>query len=102
MAIILDTVNHSRFSIRNVPGDGSVSVITCKEGQKEGQTRLPTASAGFLLGLLSDTEDGGDIFLRNVEFSELHGVTTQKTVTVVTKYLRMSSFSLTLQAREIS
>jgi hypothetical protein len=31
-----------------------------------------------LLGLLFDPEDGGDLFLRNV--TEIHGVTTQKTV----------------------
>jgi hypothetical protein len=36
-------------------------------------------SAGFSLGLRFDTEDGDDIFLRNVGLSELHGVTTQKT-----------------------
>jgi hypothetical protein len=29
------------------------------------RNKLPT-SAGFLLGLFFDTEDGGDMFLRNV------------------------------------
>jgi hypothetical protein len=38
------------------------------------------ASAGLLLGLHFDPEDGGNIFLRNSEkFFELHGVTNQKT-----------------------
>jgi hypothetical protein len=35
--------------------------------------------AGFLLGLFFDSEDGGYIFLQDVGFSELHGVTIQKT-----------------------
>jgi hypothetical protein len=33
----------------------------------------------ILLDLLFYPEDGGDMFLRNVELSELHGVITQKT-----------------------
>jgi hypothetical protein len=44
------------------------------------QLRLSSASAGFLFGLLFDPEDGCDRFLRNVGLSELHGVTSQKTV----------------------
>jgi hypothetical protein len=46
---------------------------------------LPSAccllDAGFLLGFLVDSEDGGDVFLRNVcfSFTGLHGVISQKT-----------------------
>jgi hypothetical protein len=36
-----------------------------------------------LLRLLFDPENGGDIFLRNVLFSKLHGVTTLKTILLV-------------------
>jgi hypothetical protein len=34
----------------------------------------------FFLHLLFDPEDCGDIFLRNFELSDIHGVTIQKTV----------------------
>jgi hypothetical protein len=40
----------------------------------------PPASAGSLLDLFIDPEDGGDMFNRNVGLPELHGVTSQKTV----------------------
>lgn len=45
------------------------------------------ASAGFFLGSLFDSEDGGNIFLQNVRLSlSCHNVTAQNTM------LSMSSF----------
>jgi hypothetical protein len=44
------------------------------------QVSFGLASATFSICLLFDHEDGSDIFLRNVGRSELHGITTQKTV----------------------
>jgi hypothetical protein len=38
-------------------------------------------------GLLSEPEDGGDMFLRNVGLSELHGVATQKIVILIYIYV---------------
>jgi hypothetical protein len=35
----------------------------------EGSLGLPPASAGFMLGLFFNPEDGDDIFLRNIELS---------------------------------
>jgi hypothetical protein len=40
----------------------------------------------FFLGSLFDPDDVGDIFLRNVGTSELHGVTTHKIVLFSCKF----------------
>jgi hypothetical protein len=37
--------------------------------RKKRKPSLPPASAGFLLGLIFDAEDGSDIFLRNIGIS---------------------------------
>jgi hypothetical protein len=50
-----------------------------------GRIRSPLAPASFLLVLYFDTEDGGDIFLRNVRSPKLYDVTIQGTA-----YLRTS------------
>jgi hypothetical protein len=42
-------------------------LLIIREKRQE-KNSLPSASSGFLLGLLFDPEDGGDIFLRNVGF----------------------------------
>jgi hypothetical protein len=41
---------------------------------------LPPDPAGFLLGLLVDSEDRGDVPPKRRSVFELHGVTTQRTV----------------------
>jgi hypothetical protein len=52
-------------------------------------TGSPPASAGFLLGLLSDTEDGGDMFLRNFGlFLNYGALETQMTVLFLTTAMR--------------
>jgi hypothetical protein len=38
------------------------------------------ASAGFLLGLLFNPEDGCNMFFQNIRSSKLHSVATQKTI----------------------
>jgi hypothetical protein len=45
-----------------------------------GQSNLWSASAGFLLDLASDHEDGGDMFLRSTVLSRNCIITTLKTV----------------------
>jgi hypothetical protein len=39
---------------------------------------LSPVSAGFLLGLLFDPEEGGDMFLRNIEISPTYTAVTPK------------------------
>jgi hypothetical protein len=53
--------------------------------------KLPPASADFFHGIIFCPEDGGDVFLRNVGLSQLHGVTTHKSVISIYKqnYLRL-------------
>jgi hypothetical protein len=46
---------------------------------------LPSASVGFLLGLLFDPEDGGDVLLKRQALFETHGVETQNTVLLKVK-----------------
>jgi hypothetical protein len=41
---------------------------------------LPPASAGFLLGILFESEDGGNMFLQNLGLSVNYSITTQKAV----------------------
>jgi hypothetical protein len=46
---------------------------------------LQHSSAGFLLGLFFDPEDGGNMFIRNVcLLSTLHGIISQKTEPSIT------------------
>jgi hypothetical protein len=46
--------------------------------KRQAELRWPPDLAGFLFRLIFDREDGGDMFLRNFGFSELHGVTILK------------------------
>jgi hypothetical protein len=51
------------------------------EAVRASETLVNNASqekSSIFLGLLFDTEDGGDMFLRNVGVSEMHGFTYQK------------------------
>jgi hypothetical protein len=52
---------------------------------------LPLASAGFLLGLLFDSEDGDNNFLQNVRLYELHDIMTCKTVSFIVSIVRTSN-----------
>jgi hypothetical protein len=54
-----------------------------------GFTSLPPASAGFLLGLLFDHEDGGDVPpKRRLTFAGPHGVISQKIEVMITIAVR--------------
>jgi hypothetical protein len=44
-----------------------------------------------LFDLLFDPKDGGDMFLQNVGLSELHDITTQKTILFIVATMRTSS-----------
>jgi hypothetical protein len=44
-----------------------------KQEARSAELSLPPVSAGFLLGLLFDLEDGGKMFMRNVGFSPNYG-----------------------------
>jgi hypothetical protein len=59
---------------------------------------FPSAPAGLLLGLMFDTEDRGDTFLRNVWVSEIHGVTTQKIVPFAVR-LMLSTHNLDVNGK---
>lgn len=47
-------------------------------------------SAGFLLGLLLDSEDGGDMLLRNIRLAPDYAVLTQKTIFSIVPAVRTS------------
>jgi hypothetical protein len=52
---------------------------------------MPPGSAGFLLCLLFDPAVGGMFLQRKWALSELHGVTTQKTVLFMVTAMRTSN-----------
>jgi hypothetical protein len=54
--------------------------------QKQTASSLPV-SDGLLFILFLNSEDGGDIFLRNVGFPQSKGARTQKTVLIIERKL---------------
>jgi hypothetical protein len=44
-----------------------------------------------LLDLLFGPEDGGDMFLQNVDLSELHSITSQKAILLIVTVVRGSN-----------
>jgi hypothetical protein len=54
-------------------------------------TLIPSAyRVGFLLGLLFNPQNGGNIFFRNIILSDLHGVHTQKIIIFTVIAIRSS------------
>jgi hypothetical protein len=60
--------------------------ISQERNQQEEDGQLP---ARFLIGLLFDPEEGDGMFIRNVGFSEVPGVTTQNSVLFITTAIRI-------------
>jgi hypothetical protein len=65
------------------------------DGTVEGRpNKVNLLHAGFLLGLVFDTEDGVDMFLRNVlTLNGLHGIISRTIILFITTAVRTSHFT---------